>query len=160
MSMDSNKRTRMQAIMITGLIILTIAFIWSNSFQSVPESQADSLSVVEAIEPLLKLGSGGTKMDVERFRKLAHFAEFWLLGLELALLLIAVRKVSLQNAVNCLFASLVVAVVDETIQVFSDRGSRVTDVLLDFSGAMTGVLSALLVYRLIEKARLSRIKLK
>lgn len=156
--MEGNK-TRTRAIIISGLVVLTIAFIWSNSFQSVPESQADSLSVVEAIEPLLKLGSGGTKMDVERFRKVAHFAEFWLLGLELALLLIALRKVSLQNAVNCLFASLVVAVVDETIQVFSDRGSRVTDVLLDYSGAVTGLLAAFLVYWLVKKARLSRIRL-
>ncbi len=157
--MEGNKKARIRAIIICGLIVLTITFIWSNSFQSVPESQADSLSVVEAIEPLLKLGSGRTKMDVERFRKVAHFAEFWLLGLELALLLIALRKVSLQNAVNCLFASLVVAVVDETIQVFSDRGSRVTDVLLDYSGAMTGLLVAFLVYWFVKKARLTRIRL-
>ena len=37
-----------------------------------------------------------------------------------------------------MFLALTAALIDETIQIFSDRGSAVVDVWIDFSGAITG----------------------
>ena len=48
----------------------------------------------------------------------------------------------MQSLFNCLFVGLSVAVLDETIQIFSNRGSSVLDVLLDFSGVCMGVILA------------------
>ena len=59
----------------------------------------------------------------------------------------------LQGSVNSLFAGLAVAVTDETIQIFSGRGSQVLDVVLDFSGALTGILLVSLLIPLIEKRK-------
>jgi VanZ family protein len=85
--------------------------------------------------------------------QLAHFVEFGALGCELALLAVLRKRVRLQSVVNCLFAGLAVAVIDETIQIFSDRGSQVSDVWLDFSGAVTGIVFVLLIHLLVLAIR-------
>ena len=48
---------------------------------------------------------------------------------------------------------LLVAVGDEFIQYFTERGSQVTDVVLDFSGALAGLLFAAILYRIIVKIK-------
>lgn len=86
--------------------------------------------------------------DVEHhIRKLAHFCEFALLGL---LLCHSFSALGVSNRIATgyiLFLALFAAVLDEYIQSFSPgRGSRVKDVLLDFSG----VFCAWLEYRIWE----------
>ena len=78
-------------------------------------------------------------------RKLAHFAGFGLMGVWLALFITMRGRVRLQSIVNCLFFGLSVAVLDETLQLLSDRGSQVSDVLLDFAGATSGIFVALVL---------------
>lgn len=85
-------------------------------------------------------------------RKAAHFCEFGLLGCELMLLLGLGSGVRLQSLSNAAFAALLTAVTDETIQIFSERGSQVQDVVLDFSGALTGILFVSLLI-LIQKRK-------
>ena len=48
-----------------------------------------------------------------------------------------------------LFFSLITAVLDEYLQFFTGRGSQVPDVLIDFAGAVIGVL----IFRMIYKSR-------
>ena len=84
-------------------------------------------------------------------RKSAHFCEFGLLGCELMLLFWLRSGVRFQNLCNAAFAALLSAVTDETIQSFSGRGSQVLDVVLDFSGALTGILLVSLL--MIEKRK-------
>ena len=84
-------------------------------------------------------------------RKSAHFCEFGLLGCELMLLFWLRSGVRFQNLCNAAFAALLAAVTDETIQIFSGRGSQVQDVVLDFSGALTGILLVSLL--MIEKRK-------
>lgn len=140
--MERQVKTKAIITRLLVIILLTISFIWGNSFKSIPESQSESQSVLEAIEPILEVFVGEGNVTENLVRKLAHFSEFALLGIEFILLLAVVRKLSLQNAVNCLFISLMVAIVDETIQVYSQRGSQVTDVILDFFGVLIGMLFA------------------
>ena len=86
-------------------------------------------------------------------RKSAHFCEFGLLGCELMLLFGLRSGMSLQSMSNAAFAALLAAVTDETIQIFSGRGSQVQDVVLDFCGAVTGILFTSLVILRIGKRK-------
>ncbi|MDD4494271.1 MAG: VanZ family protein, partial [Eubacteriales bacterium] len=134
------KNGRTNIIIFIILIIATIAFIWSNSLQSIPESQERSFGVMDTITPLLEVFVGKGNVTDHFVRKLAHFIEFGALGCELVLLAVLRKRVHLQPVVNCLSIGLAVAVIDETIQIFSNRGSQVSDVLLDFTGAVTGIV--------------------
>lgn len=150
------KKGRTSIIILTILIMATIAFIWGNSLQSIPESQERSLGVMDKITPVLQVIVGKGNVTDHLVRKLAHFIEFGALGCELALLAVLRKRVHLQPVVNCLFIGLAVAVIDETIQIFSNRGSQVSDVLLDFSGAVAGTIFALLIRWLVLAIRRKR----
>ena len=133
----------------TALLLLAIlaalAFIWGNSLDSAVESAAKSGRVGELLRPLLELVVGQGGVTDHLVRKLAHFTEYAVLGALLLLLTAVGFRVRLQTVVNCLFFLMAAALTDETIQMFSDgRSSQLTDVWLDFSGAMAGILVGLL----------------
>lgn len=78
-------------------------------------------------------------------RKAAHFSEFGLLGFLSACLLLVIsavfRKLKLWLTLTApAVFTLLYAISDEVHQIFSNRGPRVTDVLIDFSGAVCGIL--------------------
>lgn len=78
-------------------------------------------------------------------RKAAHFSEFGLLGFLSACLFLVIsavfRKLKLWLTLTApAVFTLLYAISDEVHQIFSDRGPRVTDVLIDFSGAVCGIL--------------------
>ncbi len=78
-------------------------------------------------------------------RKAAHFSEFGLLGFLSACLLLVIsavfRKLKLWLTLTApAVFTLLYAISDEVHQIFSDRGPRITDVLIDFSGAVCGIL--------------------
>ncbi|MGN0628165.1 MAG: VanZ family protein [Oscillospiraceae bacterium] len=121
------------------LLIIAIAavlvFIWGNSLLSREASQLLSDSVQSG---LIQISGGDTSGGVNSavLRKVAHFCEFAALGGLTALLLRGRKK-------GCLKAfafSAACAAIDETIQIFSNRGSSVADVILDCFGAGFGVL--------------------
>ncbi|MEA4888168.1 MAG: VanZ family protein [Clostridiaceae bacterium] len=150
------KANQMLIVLIFILLLTTIAFIWSNSLQSIPESQERSLGVMDKITSVLEVFVGKGNVTDHLVRKLAHFTEFSALGCELALLAVLRKSVRLQPFINCLFIGLAVAVIDETIQIFSNRGSQVSDVLLDFSGSVTGIVFVLLIRWLVLAIRRKR----
>ena len=78
-------------------------------------------------------------------RKAAHFCEFALLGFLTAWLLLWVshRFTHLKPRATWLIPAaftLLYAISDEIHQRFTNRGSRFTDVLIDFAGALFGIL--------------------
>ena len=146
-------RERTLNIVLIAITLATIVFIWSNSLQSVPESQAKSLGVRAQIKPCLGVFVGQGNVTDNLVRKLAHFVEYSALGCELALLLALLKRRRWQSVVNCAFAVLTVALTDETIQIFTGRGSQVQDVWLDFVGSCTGILLVLLIRLLITVTR-------
>ncbi len=94
-------------------------------------------------------------------RKTAHFLEYALLGLLTACLLLHLRRRLIprirpwQTRVFPAGFCLAYAVTDEIHQIFSNRGPRVTDVLIDFAGAVCGVCAvhvAVWVIRCIRTA--------
>lgn len=80
-------------------------------------------------------------------RKLAHFGEFAILGLLLSQCL---RR----DMLRPLFAGLVCALCDETIQLFvAGRASMVKDVWIDFAGVTCAVVLVFALRALIRRKR-------
>ena len=150
----SEKKRRVLSAVLICLCTATVAFIWGNSMLGSKASSNVSNFVLGALDPIIRRFGIVSKDDLW-LRKLAHFTEFAALGAELLFLAAVRRRLGLQAASNCAFASLLVALTGETIQLASGRNSQVLDVLLDFSGALTGILIAWLICRLIKKHRAS-----
>ncbi len=148
----SEKKRRVLSTVLICLCIATVAFIWGNSMLGSKASRNVSNSVLGALDPIIRRFGIVSKDDLW-LRKLAHFTEFAALGAELLFLAAVRRRLGLQAASNCAFTALLAALTDETIQLISGRNSQVLDVLLDFSGALTGILIAWLICRLIKKRR-------
>lgn len=135
-----------------GLAALVAAFAFYNSAQPGVASDEVSLGVADSINGLLtRLGLGGVTNHM--VRKTAHFLEYTLLGLLLALFLHSVVKSHYRHVYIPLLTGLVVACADETIQRFvPGRSGRIGDVLLDFGGVVAGTALGLLVGFLIERS--------
>ena len=141
---------------VSVLLVLTLAFIWRNSMESIPESQAKSLDLVAILKPILEPIIGEGKVTDHFVRKTAHFCEFALLGAELRLLFLLLGFGTVQGHMNTLFAALAAGVTDETIQYFYGRGSMVLDVVLDFCGAFFGALVLLLIALVVRHRKKRR----
>ncbi len=156
--MREEKRERLCRL-LKILIALTLAFIWVNSLMPRAESQAMSQGLLEhMVEFLRAIGIHLSPKSDHFLRKLAHFTEFGILGAELSLLLHLRGRQSRQGFVNCAFAGLSAAVIDESLQLLSKRGSQVQDVLLDFCGYMVGLLLCSLIYRSVSQKQGGRDK--
>ncbi len=134
------------------LLVLLLAFIWGHSCMPIAASREESSAVLELVRPLLALFVGKENVTLHLVRKLAHFTEFFCLGCVLALLLpFRFRSQLLAGGLG-----LLTGLIDETIQIFSGRGSAVSDVWLDFSGAAAAVLVLALARALLSCRRSAR----
>lgn len=141
---------------IAGIVTTVgmIAFIFLNSAQPAEVSNQVSLGFLSWVERFLEqcgLESGFTNHII---RKAGHFAEFFILGI---LLLGTVRLFTrrpLRHVFKPLFLGLLVPVLDETIQLFVEgRSGQVTDILLDFSGAFSGILIMFCIIQAIDNKK-------
>ena len=125
---------------LTVLIILTLALIWGHSLLGREASSEESGFVMELLEPVLEMVVGEGNVTEFLVRKLAHFTEFFVLGLEV-LTFFAYRKPLFPQAfLLALTHGFFAAFLDETIQIFSGRGPMIQDVWLDVSGFAVGSL--------------------
>ena len=134
----------------TVLILLNLAFIWGNSLVTGEDSGALSGGIVAWINAFLGLDEAGAELLHHLIRKAAHFTEFACLG---ALLGWSCRLNGEKHPVALpALLGMAAAVVDESIQLFTpDRGPSLTDVWIDTSGAVTGMMLLLLGYHLMKK---------
>lgn len=137
------------------LVLLWIAFIWSNSMQTGEDSGEVSSNVTdiinEVVEPVL-----GEPVSEHTVRKSAHFLEYMLLGVLASLDVVSISyALSRQSAtfISLLMPlsvvlSFAVAVIDEFfIQAATDgRGPSWRDVGIDSAGALTGVIICIAVF--------------
>lgn len=132
-------------VLFTVALAATVYFIFSNSLEIARESSARSQQVMKLLNSLL--GRVGLGPLSEHFvRKMAHFCEFSLLGFWFMLCLRVYTRHFVRHVSWPLFFGLLTAVIDETIQLYvPGRSSSVKDVLLDFSGVLTGLFIALLI---------------
>ena len=154
---DFSTKRKIAVSVIIILIALTIGFIWGNSTMPKEASNEESETVSSTLQTVVDAVLGEDVISVENgaVRKTAHATEFAVLGAEFCLLLIALKKGSYKNYLKVLPCGLFVAAVDEGIQVVSDRGPMLTDVLIDFCGflVMTAVFLAIYAIRAKVKAK-------
>lgn len=134
---------------LTVLIILTLALIWGHSLLGREASTEESGFVMELLEPVLEMVVGEGNVTEFLVRKLAHFTEFFVLGLEL-LTFFAYRKPLFPQAfLLALTHGFFAAFLDETIQTFSGRGPMIQDVWLDICGFAVGasLMLGIMVWR-------------
>lgn len=129
------------------LTILWIFFIFAFSMQSGEESSQISGGIVSQVLTVLFPQGFAYVEQLEFFiRKLAHFAEYFVLGV-LVLQTLKQTKCPKQVLVSLVICVLV-ASCDETIQLFSGgRSGKVVDVLLDSVGSWCGIMGRLKVRR-------------
>ena len=154
MSGEYNSSTQRTSPWVTaGRVIFTlaligcIAFIFSNSMKIASVSTVSSSRVLTLLQAALRrLGHPALaqRLTDHIVRKLAHFCEYALEGFLLTLCLRVYTRHFFVHISWPILGGLLTALTDETIQMFSDgRSSQLTDVWLDFSGAMAGILVGL-----------------
>ena len=141
------------------LIILTIVLIWGQSFLPPDMSSGESGFVLEKIvKPFLRFITGReAEISEHLVRKLAHFTEFMVLGLLVALFNIHNKNVACDGPqplpityypltkncalriMHCALFCMFIAFIDESIQMFTGRGPAIADVWIDTGGAVTGI---------------------
>ena len=124
------------------MILVTLAVIWGHSLLGREASSEESSFVMELLTPLLEVVVGKGNVTEHLIRKLAHFFEFFVYGIELQLFF-ALSKSRKNAFLLTLSHGLFTALMDETIQIFSGRGPMIQDVWLDFSGVEVGALITL-----------------
>ena len=143
---------RYTALALVLAITLTVAFIVSNSMKTPVASTADSDAVKDFISSIIPPESDLGQLILNNIRKIAHFTEYGLIGIELACLLAVVaakRKTRYISAAKGLIFALIIAFIDETIQIFSSRGPSISDVWIDIGGFFT---YSLLTHLAVEAA--------
>lgn len=123
------------------LNILIICFIFYNSIKNGEESSNASRVVLNYINQFFEII--GTEINITGYfiRKMAHFVEFFALGLSITLLFNSFLELKIQILGYPLFLCTIIPVLDEYIQKFSiGRSSEVSDILIDFSGAFFGII--------------------
>ncbi|MCD7917834.1 MAG: VanZ family protein [Clostridiales bacterium] len=137
-------------VLFTLFALWAILFIFRNSMETADLSSSRSTAFTALLNGALgRLGISALSEGV--VRKLAHYAEFALLGF---LLTLCVRVYTPRYVRYCcwpLLIGLCVANLDETIQLYVDgRSSSVIDVWIDFGGVCSGLVAGLLVCGLLS----------
>ena len=122
---------------VTGFFVL---FIFSNSLAPADVSGGASSRALEIVQSILAALRWNVPVTEHFLRKAGHFSEYLALGLLLAATLRAYMPRAGVGIFLPLFAGLLTAVLDETIQLFVEgRSGQISDVLLDFSGVLAGL---------------------
>ncbi len=145
-----SKKRKAAAWIVAVLIALTVAYIWYNSVQSKAQSSESSSKVYETVKTACDevFGENAVPVTHDGVRKTAHFIEFFALGAEFCVLFILLKRESYGGYLTVLPFGLYVAVIDESIQILSDRGPEIKDVLLDYCGYFAALIAFAAVFAL------------
>ena len=135
-----------------ALTVLWCLVIWQFSLAPGKVSSGTSGRVVDFCNEILNDVGIEAKFTGRMVRKMAHFSEFFLLGV-LASLSFLVQSIHHWYWLSGLVV-VPVAVIDECIQLFvPDRGPHVLDVLLDITGGACGVLAFFVILWLAQAVK-------
>lgn len=138
-----------------------ICIIFSFSLQPADQSQQLSdgvgmLILKYILSELLEMSNSWSEMEWSIFstviRKYAHFTEYFVLGV-LMILTVKHTKLPRKHVIGFVLCVLV-ASADETIQLFvPGRAGMITDVMLDSIGSLTGLLSCISIFKVMQKRK-------
>ena len=128
-------------IILSVAIVLTLAFIWTRSLSTGTESAEESNNAYDTSVEVVRDVAGEPTAEAYQktitehlFRKLAHFFEYSVLGLEVNLLFLCVFGHKGYNILWCSIFGFAAGGIDELIQYFIvGRNSRFLDVIIDFA---------------------------
>lgn len=128
------------------LVLITTLFIWGNSLLPGSVSSSQSGIITKLLYPLFK-----NVMSVDTLttiiRKLAHFTEYAILGLVLAYFY---KSKTNKYLLFALLQGVITAIIDESIQLLvPNRAGLLTDVLIDTSALLFGLLVFYIIYKLL-----------
>ncbi len=146
----TEKTQKAVKIILAVLIILTLSFIFSNSIKSKEESGAQSNAVKDILAEILPEDSPISLFLINNTRKVAHFVEFGVLSAELTLYALLFFNKKILCTLRALLLCFFTAFLDETVQVFSERGPSIPDVWIDMFGAFTFAAGIALIYFLVN----------
>ena len=136
---------------------LTLVMVWGQSCLNKAESTVNSDAVVGLISPVEEL-KNGTPAEVEHYdrltavvRKIAHVVEYAVVGFQMMCILYLWGRQRIKDCVMCLYGGLTVALIDETIQIFAERGPLISDLWIDMGGTALGIGMAALIRHIVIK---------
>lgn len=136
----------MKKIWMIILSVVILVFIWGQS--AIPTAQSAKESgwlTNHIINPILQfIGLESVRDHV--VRKAAHITEFFVFSA-------VVAQLWKGRPLGTLFTGLLVAFLDESIQILSHRGAQVSDVWIDLIGVVLGTLVGCLVWWLNKRIR-------
>lgn len=138
-------------ILTAGMV--TFAFVHSSMPADL--SGEESESVMDFLQYIFNFFGFNAELTDHIVRKAAHFTEYTAIGMLLVCCAYSFSRTKPYRYYSqILFAGLATAVCDETIQLnVPGRSGQITDVLLDFSGVITGAVIMLIFYSVYRKIR-------
>lgn len=135
------------------LVCLVLTFIIGNSLLNSSVSRNISYGVRLFFERIIPYGTfDWLDWFLSRgLRKFAHLVEYAVFAI-FVVKLYYFKKESFQRLLNTVFICFSVAFLDETIQIFSNRQAKISDVWLDLLGCAIGV-SVYFLYRFCRNKR-------
>ena len=146
-------KLKLVCIILMSVILL---FIFGNSVLDSDTSAMISDKVADVIDAIFGDGIADSLDDETEdlvVRKIAHFVEFASLGAVAFVLVLSVIKNIRIRIVVLALGGLCVSLFDETIQIFSGRGSMIKDVWLDFAGYAFGVVCVAAIFWIFFRCR-------
>ena len=137
-------------VIVSIAIALTLWFIFSNSLTPSAKSLETSEGIYEQVKDPVEAVVGEGKVTHSVFRKMAHFFEFFVLGVEVALLFTLIFGLKLKNLIWILISGITVGIIDESLQNISKRTASVTDVFIDLAGFTLAVIISYGIYALFK----------
>ena len=151
---------RLSPWVLGGRVLFTLALagciwcIFSNSMAVADVSSVSSGRVLQLLQAVLRrLGHPALaqRLTMHIVRKLAHFCEYLLEGFLLMLCLRVYTRHFFKHVSWPILGGLLTALTDEAIKLFvPGRSGQVTDIWIDFSGVMTGLLVGLILLGLVR----------
>jgi VanZ family protein len=152
------KRSKIHKSILIILIILCISIIFFNSSREGELSKQDSTRIVEVVEEITtSLYNNEPPKKISYFlkyrfsgilRDAAHIIEFLILGILVGSYFLKYFSSSLKMIFLPLLFCLVIALIDETIQIFSPgRAFEFYDLLLDTIGFLPGIFLISSIHR-------------
>lgn len=139
--MSISRKTLLKAALLL-LIVMTVAFAFIQSSLPPEVSSSESGAVGDIVGEIIPPETPVGNYVQINLRKIAHFIEFALLGAEVAVYILAFERRARYAALSYPFA-VITAFLDESIQMFSNRGPAISDVWIDFSGFLS---ASIIVY--------------
>ncbi|HKL61399.1 MAG TPA: VanZ family protein [Acholeplasma sp.] len=135
-----------QNIILIGVVCLLHLFIWGQSLLTGAVSSSQSGFVVDVLYPVVSWVLPNLSVGTMSFiiRKLAHFTEYFILGLLLYRVYMSYVKGYFLLTIVVMHG-LLVAAIDESIQLFTpNRSGELRDVLIDLLGVILAVVVIIL----------------